>query len=190
VSLDSALARVADLQAFTASLAPSPAPATAQVSTEASASFAPMLQAALQTGAPAAATAGPAPYDAEIEAAAARHGVDPNLVRAVIRHESGFDPTATSSAGAMGLMQLMPGTASGLGVTDPYDPVQSIEGGTKYLKSLLDRFGGDVRLAVGGYNAGPGAVERYGGVPPYVETQRYVDRVLGAYTTTDERSVP
>lgn len=128
------------------------------------------------------------PFWQEIVDAARREGLDPALVRAVVKHESGFDPKATSHAGAMGLMQLMPATARGLGVTDPYDPVQSLAGGTKYLRSMLDRFGGNVRLALAAYNAGPGAVERYGGVPPYEETQTYVRRVLDTYHESNERS--
>ena len=113
------------------------------------------------------------------EAAAA--GVDPSLVAAVARTESGLAPRATSPAGAAGLMQLMPATAQALGVADPYDPVANVRGGAIYLKELLARFGGDVALAVAAYNAGPGAVERFGGVPPYTETRRYVARVLEAY---------
>jgi hypothetical protein len=107
--------------------------------------------------------------------------VDPMLVRAVVANESSFDSRATSRVGAMGLTQLMPDTARGLNVCNAYDPAQSLIGGAMYLKSMLDRFHGDVRLSVAAYNAGPGAVERYHGVPPYHETQVYVNRVLGSY---------
>ena len=119
----------------------------------------------------------PTPFAAEIEAAAQRHGLDPALLKGLIRQESYFDPTAGSPGGARGLTQLMPGTAGSLGVTDVTDPAQSIEGGAKYLKQQLDRFGGDVTKALAAYNAGPGAVAKYGGVPPYAETQAYVQKV-------------
>jgi soluble lytic murein transglycosylase-like protein len=117
------------------------------------------------------------PYGAEITAAAQRNGLDPALLAGLIKQESGFNPTAGSPAGAQGLCQLMPGTASGLGVTDLHDPAQSIEGGAKYLAQQLKTFNGDVARALAAYNAGPGAVQRYGGVPPYAETQNYVRAV-------------
>lgn len=116
-------------------------------------------------------------FDDLIQAAAARHGVDADLVHAVIQAESDYNPTCRSSAGALGLMQLMPGTARALGVSDPLDPGANIEGGVKYLRQQLARFG-DVDLALAAYNAGPGAVQRYDGIPPYRETQAYVRRVL------------
>jgi soluble lytic murein transglycosylase-like protein len=117
-------------------------------------------------------------FDDLIRAAAAREGVDPTLVKAVVQAESGFDPRAVSGAGAKGLMQLMDGTARSLGVTNSLDPVQNVVGGTKYLKQLISRYGGDVSRALAAYNAGPGAVDAYGGVPPYAETRNYVQRVL------------
>ncbi|MEQ6901953.1 transglycosylase SLT domain-containing protein [Nocardioides sp. YIM 152588] len=117
------------------------------------------------------------PYANLINAAASRTGVPGELIAAVARQESGFDPTAVSSAGAQGLMQLMPGTAAGLGVTNSFDPAQAIDGGSRLLASLLDRFG-SVDLALAAYNAGPGAVLRYDGVPPYAETQNYVKSVM------------
>lgn len=118
---------------------------------------------------------------AVIENEAARHGLDPRLVELVIRHESNFDPYAHSPAGAQGLMQLMPETAASLGVSDPFDPAQNVAGGTAYLAAQLERFQ-DVRLALAAYNAGPGAVERHGGVPPYAETQNYVASIWRDYT--------
>jgi soluble lytic murein transglycosylase-like protein len=106
--------------------------------------------------------------------------VDPALIKSVIANESSFNANATSPVGAQGLMQLMPQTAASLGVKNPYDPAQNVAGGTRYLRGLLDRFKGDTRLAVAAYNAGPEAVEKYGDVPPYAETQNYVQNVLGS----------
>jgi len=117
------------------------------------------------------------PFASLINAAAARTGVPADLIAAVAKQESGFDPHAVSSAGARGLMQLMPGTAADLGVRDSFDPAQAIDGGARLLASLLDRFG-RTDLALAGYNAGPGAVLRYDGIPPYPETQNYVRNVL------------
>ena len=116
-------------------------------------------------------------FDALITEASAKHGLSADLVRAVVQAESNFNPRAVSSAGAKGLMQLMDGTAKGLGVSDSFDPAQNIEGGVKFLRQMLDRYG-SVSLALAAYNAGPGAVDRYGGIPPYKETQLYVKRVL------------
>jgi hypothetical protein len=109
------------------------------------------------------------------------YGVDPGLVRAVMRHESGFESTAVSPKGAQGLMQLMPGTAALMGVKDPFDPEQNIAGGVGYLRSCLDRFQHNVPLAVAAYNAGPESVARCGAIPPYRETQTFVNNVMGAY---------
>ncbi|WP_334110851.1 lytic transglycosylase domain-containing protein [Thermodesulfitimonas autotrophica] len=111
-------------------------------------------------------------------AAAARFGVRAELLRAVARVESGFNPRAVSRAGAQGIMQLMPDTTRALGVRDPFNPAENIFAGAAYLRSLLDRFGGDEALALAAYNAGPGAVARYGGIPPYAETRAYVAKVL------------
>ncbi len=113
-----------------------------------------------------------------IERAAARHDVEPELIHAVVRAESGYNDQAISRAGAMGLMQLMPGTADMVGVNDALEPAQNVEGGTRYLRMMLDRFGNDLSLAIAAYNAGPGAVENYGGIPPYRETRDYLQRVL------------
>ncbi|CAB4730904.1 MAG: transglycosylase SLT domain-containing protein [Nocardioides sp.] len=117
------------------------------------------------------------PYADLFNAAGRQYGVDPVLLAAMARTESNFDPAAVSPAGAQGLMQLMPGTAKGLGVTDPFDPTQSVDGAARLMRDLLDRFG-RIDHALAGYNAGPGAVLRYDGIPPYAETQGYVSKIL------------
>jgi len=117
-------------------------------------------------------------YDPLIEQAAARNGLDPAVLHGLIEQESGFNPNATSSAGASGLTQLMPATASSMGVANPLNPAESIEGGARYLGQLMSQFSGNTQDALAAYNAGPGAVQQYGGVPPYAETQSYVTKVL------------
>ena len=119
--------------------------------------------------------------DRIVRDAAARHNMDPALVKAVISTESGWNPQAVSRKGAVGLMQLIPGTAQRFGVNNSFDPAQNVEGGTTYLKSLLDRYGNNLSLSLAAYNAGEGAVDRSGGVPAYRETQQYVQKVTDAY---------
>lgn len=116
-----------------------------------------------------------------IETHAADRGLDPRLVQAVVQAESGYNARALSNKGAMGLMQLMPGTAGELAVRDPWDVSENVRGGTEYLRRMLDRFDGRIELALAAYNAGPEAVDRHAGIPPYAETRVYVDRVLGLY---------
>jgi soluble lytic murein transglycosylase-like protein len=201
MSVEAVLSRISQLQAMLDSAAPAApaAPAAASFAsaltnatavgdgTGASTDFASL---ASTLGAPAASATGGAaatgsslpatvPYAGEITAAAQANGLDPALLAGLIKQESGFNPHAGSGAGAQGLTQLMPATARGLGVSNPFDPAQSIMGGAKYLKQQLDAFGGDVTKALAAYNAGPGAVKRFGGVPPYAETQNYV-RVVQA----------
>ena len=176
MSVEAVVARVSELQAFMGARPAAPAGGT-------SSTFATQLASAAAPSAPATAAAAPAavselgadiPFGAEITAAAQKHGIDPALLAGLVKQESGFNPNAGSPAGARGLVQLMPGTAAGLGVTNVLDPLQSLDGGAKYLRQQLDAFGGDVTKALAAYNAGPGAVKRYGGVPPYAETQHYV----------------
>jgi soluble lytic murein transglycosylase-like protein len=166
--------------ALAATAATTPGAPTAQVSGYPLAGSSPALASSSTQAAALTGTSGEgAGYDALIEQAAARNGVDPAVLHGLIQQESGFDPGASSSAGALGLTQLMPGTAASLGVTDPLDPAQSIEGGARYLGQMMREFGGNTEEALAAYNAGPGAVQRYGGVPPYAETQQYVTKVLG-----------
>ena len=185
MSIDAVVARVSELEQMLRFQSPGNA-------AQSSASFAAQLSSATSAAAGTAATASassagavngasalPAgtPYAAEITAAATKHGVDPALLAGLVKQESNFNPNAGSPAGAQGLTQLMPATAASLGVTDVHDPAQALDGGAKYLRQQLDRFDGDVARALAAYNAGPGAVERFGGVPPYAETQEYVRRV-------------
>ena len=116
-----------------------------------------------------------------IEEYSQKNGLDSDFVKAVVKQESGFNEKATSHCGAAGLMQLMPGTAKGLGVTNPYDAEDNVKGGTKMLANLLKTYGGNKELALAAYNAGGGAVKKYGGIPPYQETQNYVKNVLSIY---------
>jgi soluble lytic murein transglycosylase-like protein len=119
------------------------------------------------------------PYQSLITAAAKKYGLDPALLAGIVKQESNFNPNAKSPVGAKGLTQLMDSTARGLGVTDPFDPAQSLDGGARFLSGLMKQFHGDQSLAVAAYNAGPGAVQKYGGIPPYEETRIFVPKVLG-----------
>jgi soluble lytic murein transglycosylase-like protein len=191
--------RVQQLHALLAEIEHGPAPAPAS----APATFASALDAAQSgaaepatavayTTAPAGASAAgeSSAYAPLIEQAAARYGLDPALLSGLIQQESGFDPSARSGAGALGLTQLMPSTAASLGVAEPLDPAQSIEGGARYLSQLLHQFAGNTADALAAYNAGPGAVEQYGGVPPYSETQQYVTKVLGYAASYSQGATP
>jgi len=130
-----------------------------------------------------------AKIDRYIDEAAARHHVDPNLVRALVKVESNFNPSALSPKGAMGLMQLMPDTARMYDVRNPFDAAQNVEAGVRHLKGLLDNFGGNVSLSLAAYNAGQGAVERNRGIPPYTETRNYVKRIRNLMGSEPDRAV-
>jgi soluble lytic murein transglycosylase-like protein len=137
-------------------------------------SFRPNAAAAAQTG--------PIPYKDLIDSSARKYGIDPALLAGLVKAESNFNPNAQSGVGAKGLTQLMDATAHGLGVSNSFDPAQALDGGAKFLSGLLKQFNGDEKLALAAYNAGPGAVRKFGGIPPYQETQRYVPKVLGFVT--------
>ncbi len=203
MSIAEALGRIQSIQSRVTSLAPPAARASAP---SGSASFDATLQSQLTgqpagagapggvagaAGAPGAATATatngayglgePSPYDAQILQVARETGVPPALIKAVAKAESDFNPNTTSSAGAQGLMQLMPVNQQEQGVTDPFDPLQSLRGGAKELAGYMKLHGGNLELVLASYNAGPNAVKRYGGIPPYAETQAYVQKVQASW---------
>jgi soluble lytic murein transglycosylase-like protein len=193
MSVEAAVARVTQIQQMLDQATGAPPPAA--TSTDAT-SFQSQLQQATGASAagavPGAAIGGDVggQFSDQINAAAQKYGVDPALLKGLIRQESNFNPNAKSPAGAAGLCQLMPGTAASLGCTNPLDPAQAIDAGAKYLSQQLKAFGGDPRKALAAYNAGPGAVQRYGGVPPYAETQNYVRAVMGFADQYRTQSTP
>jgi soluble lytic murein transglycosylase-like protein len=180
VSVEAVVARVSEIQQLLGQ-ASGAQPVASPAATDAT-SFSAQLQQASAAGSTTGAATGAAvggQFSDLINSAAQKYGVDPALLKGLIRQESNFNPNAKSPAGAAGLCQLMPGTAAALGCTNPLDPAQAIDAGAKYLSQQLKAFGGDPRKALAAYNAGPGAVSRYGGVPPYAETQNYVRAVMG-----------
>jgi soluble lytic murein transglycosylase-like protein len=180
VSVSTVVSRVSALEAMIAAAnggSPSPS-ATSGTSFDQQLAQASGTQTATTATATPDVGSGSVPYQQQIDAAAAKYGIDPAVLKGLIKQESGFNPNAGSTAGAQGLTQLMPGTAASLGVSNVHDPAQSIDGGAHYLKMQLDRFGGDYSKALAAYNAGPGAVQRFGGIPPYAETRNYVKNVL------------
>jgi soluble lytic murein transglycosylase-like protein len=164
-----------------ASPSPQPASVTAPASTQAPAAAMPSVP-PLATAQPLVPViSAPAELDRLVQQTAERHNVDPELVRAVISTESNWNASAVSSKGAQGLMQLVPGTAHQLGVGNAFDPAQNVDAGVRYLGMLLQRYNGDLKLALAAYNAGPSIVDRFGGVPNYRETRNYVDKVTSTY---------
>ena len=127
--------------------------------------------------------------DEIIETISDKYNVDSNFIKAIIKQESGFNKDATSKKGAMGLMQLMPKTAKSLGIKDAYNPWENVDGGVRHIKSLLDKYSNNQELALAAYNAGEGAVKKYGGIPPYKETQNYVKSIMSAYSKTKEAEI-
>jgi soluble lytic murein transglycosylase-like protein len=169
---DGALQRMRELQQRIQSFAPTPIPAGAPT-------FAGTLSGLMPVDPTQAGTADISSLTSLADAASQKYGLDPKVFQSLIKTESGWNPDAKSNKGAMGLTQLMPSTASALGVQNPFDPAQSIDGGAKYLREMLDRFGNDYTKAVAAYNAGPAAVSKANGIPPFQETVAYVRKVMG-----------
>jgi soluble lytic murein transglycosylase-like protein len=178
MSVETVTSRVSQIEAMIAA-AQSGVMSPGTSSTNFNSTLASAQSAAMPTATAASIGAGDNAYSDLIQGAAAKYGLDPSVLKGLIKQESGFNPNAGSPAGAQGLTQLMPATAASLGVADVHDPAQAIDGGAHYLKMQLDRFGGDYTKALAAYNAGPGAVQQFGGVPPYAETRNYVTKVLG-----------